>query len=275
MLNQRLRRGISVSAILFVGGLAACTYTTTTIVPGPGPGDASTTGDANLGSDGKTTERDGSTTTDGSTIRDGSTVRDGSTTRDGGVRSDASVSCYDDTNAKTFSTAPPQAGQNVCNTTALNSFFSACMGAGSSAAACDAFIAANKACTRCILGPQTGDTPSSVPQPVLISVGDSVYLNVGACEQLAVGAPTTCATKAGNEALCLLSTCETCDTADRSACIADSAGSDPCLSALAGATCEAYVTANQATADLKCGATAGATFEDIYRKAGAFMCGAP
>ncbi|NOU30818.1 MAG: hypothetical protein HOO96_23205 [Polyangiaceae bacterium] len=188
--------------------------------------------------------------------------------------------CYDDTNAKAFATAPPAKSQNKCTGTMVADFLGACLGSGGSQAKCDDFlkgttVPGTKACGGCLLGPnQTGDDPKTFPQPVLISVGDNVFLNGGMCDALAVGAPGDCADKAGNEAICLLTTCETCETADRAACINDSAAKDPCKSALTTQACDDAVKAGQATADAKCGAS-GATFEQAFALMGAFICGAP
>ncbi len=190
--------------------------------------------------------------------------------------------CYDDTNAKAFATAPPAKGQNKCTGTMVADFLAACLGSTGSQQKCDEFLkgtgaagAGTKACGGCLLGPnQAGDDPKTFPQPVLISVGDSVFLNGGMCDALAVGAPGDCADKAGNEAICLLTTCETCETADRAGCINDSAAKEPCKSALNSDACNNAVKAAQATADAKCGAS-GATFEQAYALMGAFICGAP
>jgi hypothetical protein len=202
------------------------------------------------------------------------------------VKKDAPVvvpeagTCYDDTNAKQFATAAPAKGQAKCTGTMVADFLAACLGSGGSQAACDDFlkgmtVPGTKACGGCLLGPnQQGDDPKTFPQPVLISVGDSVFLNGGMCDALAVGAPGDCAEKAGNEAICLLTTCETCETADRTACINDSAAKDPCKSALTTQACDDAVKAGQATADAKCGAS-GATFEQAFALMGAFICGAP
>jgi hypothetical protein len=156
-------------------------------------------------------------------------------------------------------------------------FLAACLGTGSDQAKCDAFIkdATKKACTTCLLGPQPGDDPKTVPQPVLIVVGDAVYPNVGACANLAVAAPGDCATRAGNETLCLLSTCSFCESADRAMCLDYAATHEPCKNALAGDTCDNAVKAARATADAKCGAVSGASFEDIYAQMAAFICGTP
>ncbi len=204
------------------------------------------------------------------------------------VKKDAPVvvpdagTCYDDTNAKAFATAPPAKGQNKCTGTMVADFLAACLGSTGSQQKCDEFLkgtgaagAGTKACGGCLLGPnQAGDDPKTFPQPVLISVGDSVFLNGGMCDALAVGAPGDCADKAGNEAICLLTTCETCETADRAGCINDSAAKEPCKSALNSDACNNAVKAAQATADAKCGAS-GATFEQAYALMGAFICGAP
>ena len=198
--------------------------------------------------------------------------------KDGGVIPTEGGTCYDDTNAKQFATAAPKAAQGKCTGTMVADFLGACLGSGGSQTACEDFlkgmtVPGTRACGACLLGPnQQGDDPKTLPQPVLISVGESVFLNGGMCDALAVAAPGDCAEKAGNEAICLLTTCETCEDADRNGCINDSASKDPCKSALSTEACTNAVKAAQATADAKCGAS-GATFEQAFALMGAFVCG--
>lgn len=186
--------------------------------------------------------------------------------------------CYDDQDATQFTTAPPKAAQGKCTGTMVADFNDACLSALASQAKCDDFLKGStvpgtKACGGCLLGPyQTGDDPKTFPQPVLIALGDDVFLNTGMCGALAVAAPGDCAEKAGNESLCVLSTCESCEPADRPSCMAIAVTRDPCKGALAGATCDDAVKAARATADAKCGAP-DAPFDKAYALVAAFICG--
>ncbi len=186
--------------------------------------------------------------------------------------------CYDDQEAKQFTTAPPKAAQGQCRGTMVADFYDACLGPMGSQAKCDYFlkgttVPGTRACSACLLGPtQTGDDPNALPQPVLIALGDNVFLNGGMCGALAVAAPGDCAEKAGNEAICLLSTCQSCEPADRPSCMATAVARDPCKSALAGTPCDDAVKAAQATADAKCGAP-DAPFDKAYARMAAFICG--
>ncbi|NOU32575.1 MAG: hypothetical protein HOO96_32120 [Polyangiaceae bacterium] len=209
-----------------------------------------------------------------------SAVRPDGALADGATRpSDAGgAACYDEEDAQTSTgMASPQAGQGLCSGASLDAFFAACLGPSSSLTACDAHLAAaaNQACVRCILGPRPGDAAGTVPQPVLLAPGATVTINVGACEQLAVGASSSCAAKAGDEAWCLASACDTCELAGELDACSDVASKGACSSAALGPACKAQVASSRAVADAKCGSGGGATFESIYRQVGMFMCGAP
>lgn len=202
---------------------------------------------------------------------------DAEAVRDDGGPDAGIVSCYDPKGAKRFTTAPPRAGQDVCGAGTAGEFLAKCVGASANVSDCGAFVKepANQACLRCLVGPLAGDNPAKVAQPILITLGSAVFLNTGACSMLASSAPSDCAQKAGNEALCILSTCAKCPAGDRLTCTSQSTSTEPCSSAHVPVACESAVKANRHVVDAKCGAVTGASFEDAYAKTVAFVCGPP
>jgi hypothetical protein len=165
---------------------------------------------------------------------------------------------------------PITAHQGRCSATQSAGFLSACLSTTATAATCDAFFASDLACAECIVGPQPGTAPATVATPALIPVGDYIFLNAGACEALAVGAPAGCAQSYSNATLCGYSTCETCDlNVDGNACLSYSA-THACAASQAPAACDAAIAADKTLADATCLAT---TFEGAYRKLVPFICG--
>ncbi len=186
---------------------------------------------------------------------------------------DAKTSCYASDAGRVYLTKAPAARQNKCTLAQRNAMRDACFGAGSTAAACQAWgdEPANTACLRCIVGPVAGDRAEDVPDPAIITTSRTASVNRGACQGLAVG-DVVCAKKFTDQAMCIYSTCDSCaDDPSWNACLLASSNG-ACASALAGPICENRLAANQPTADALCGTSAD-TFEQGYDKVTAYLCG--
>ena len=175
--------------------------------------------------------------------------------------------CYEEADALAIQGTSPSTGRGLCTDAQLTALQTACL--GGSAAGCDAAIAANTACARCVFGALAGDNPATTPLPALIPVSaDSVSPNIAACAALVIGRPD-CAVALTQQVVCTSSACSTC---------ADQASDDACTATAEGAICRTTVNAGCNTAVNAAQATwapvcRGTTFADTYTKVARYLCG--
>lgn len=182
-------------------------------------------------------------------------------------RSAPAPACYEEADALAIQGTAPSTGRGLCSDAQLTTLQTACL--GGSAAGCDAAVAANMACARCVFGALQGDNPATTPLPALIPVSeDSVSPNIAACAALVIGRPD-CAVALSQQVVCTSSACSTC---------ADQASDDACTATAEGAICRTTVNAGCNTAVDAAQATwtpvcRGTAFADTYMKVGRYLCG--
>ncbi len=134
---------------------------------------------------------------------------------------------------------------------------------------CNAAIAANQNCARCVFGALAGDNPATTPLPAVIPVSDdTVSLNIAACAALVIGR-ADCTVPLTSEAVCTGSACATCaDETSEDACTA-TAQRNICRTTI-DAACGAAVAGARATWSPTC---VGTSFADTYMKVGRVLCG--
>jgi hypothetical protein len=261
-----------------------CSSSSTTGGNGAAEGDSGSKSDS-----GKAKTDGGKTTGDGGAVvigKDGGTIShfdgggsDGGpiTLGDGGVLD--APACYDVADAVSLTdVGAAVAHQNVCNTTQISGYLTACVGSGATDATCTPFMTANAACSTCIGGPSTsGATGYDYPVLVPIDSAGDVVANVAGCFAALSTGDATCKTNFPALIECEQSACTTCSSdADNSACLdyadADTAGcpsfvpvDDACNSAL---TTSQASGANQTA----CGAAA-ADFDTAYTAVAGTLCG--
>lgn len=190
----------------------------------------------------------------------------GSVIRDSGsdVKQEPAT-CYDEEAALALRGGAPTRGSGKCGAGKIAEFKAACLGAGSN---CQAFIDANKDCSRCIIGGLQGD-PETTPIGALIPVSeDSVSPNTAACAAIVIGKPE-CAVKLAGQVTCTASACATCE---------DEASDTECLNTAAAGICKSTVdeACNKAVNDAASQWQAtcrGANFDEGYAKVAEFFCG--
>jgi len=261
---------------------------------GSGGKDGSTARDGGGGfnSDGGDTTKDGGIVTpkDGGVVvnPDGGIIThidagtgDAGTTDAGTSADGGTVACYDlgVVTVDTTSTAPA-AGQNVCTTTQVSAYDTACLMGTSTTTTCQAFVndAANNGCAICLYGANGGGTPS----PVLVGeTATQSGINIAGCYAALSTASTTCKLTYTQQQSCEDAACLGCaSNADYSACIT-SANNDtastgcPAMYPL-GSTCITPLNTALAntTIQTKCG-SAATTTEQLITTLATTMCGAP
>ncbi|HRH00633.1 MAG TPA: hypothetical protein PLR99_30525, partial [Polyangiaceae bacterium] len=181
------------------------------------------------------------------------------------------AACYVPDDALALTAAAPSLSPSICTAAQIVGAQTACLGPTSTAATCNAYLAANRACARCIFGALSGDVPATTPVGALIPVSDAtVTPNIGACAALVIGRPD-CALPISQQVVCTNSACATCpDTASDDAC--QGTASLGICAGLGDGACNAAVDATVGTWGPRC---RGAAFNDTYLKVAAVMCGAP
>lgn len=225
--------------------------------PPPPPPDASPDRPAPRPRDGGPLDLDGGPTRDAGPADGGP--------KDGG----SSVACYEPGDAIMLPGTPPTAAQSHCSEADLTGLRTACLGATSSAATCDAQLAANPACGRCVFGALPGENAATTPIPAVIPISDdSLAPNIAACAALVIGRPD-CAAPLARKVSCTSSACATCvDQAAEDACTA-TAEAGVC-SGTVDIGCTSAINAAQATWAPIC---RGVGFDDSYLKVGRYLCG--
>lgn len=248
-----------VAALLVLAVLAGCSSSTTTPPPPPrnpdsGAGDAATPGDAALldssppSNDAAPPEREA-----------------------GAVDAGPIVACYKEDDAFLLEGLAPSRSPSRCTTAVIKEAVGACLSATSTTAGCDAYIAANPECARCLLGGIDGDDFSKVPVGAIIPLSEvAVSPNVAACAALVIGRPE-CAVPVSKELVCTSTACSTCPAgASTSAC--QTQASAAICAGLGDAACNTAISASTAQWATVC---RGTTFKDTFEMVGAVMCGAP
>jgi len=190
----------------------------------------------------------------------------GSVIRDSGSDVKAPATCYDEEAALALQGVAPTKGSGKCGAGKIAEFKAACLGAGSN---CQAFIDANKDCSRCIIGGLQGDDPKTTPIGALIPVSeDSVSPNTAACAAIVIGKPE-CAVKLAGQVTCVASACATCE---------DEASDTECSNTAAAGICKSTIdeACNKAVNDAASQWQAtcrGANFDEGYAKVAEFFCG--
>lgn len=190
---------------------------------------------------------------------------DGSAPRPDGSTAEA---CYDEELALALEGAAPTAGSGKCTDAQIAGFSAACLGASGSG--CEAFIDANKDCSRCVIGPLEGD-PANTPIGALLSVSDDlVVVNTASCAALVIGR-ADCALAIAEQETCLISACTACDENDEAAltqCRAD-ATTGICKDVVSAA-CTQAIDARAAEWEPIC---LGTDFDTELAKVAKYLCG--
>jgi len=183
-------------------------------------------------------------------------------------------SCYLPDNAAGFDPAKVvvAAQKGACTAATVAEGKAACLGTSATQAKCDAFKAANATCAGCLgIGTINKDAAGKSIVPALVPFGDtSVLPNSDACAAITLKNEATCGIAYVNETTCLLSTCDTCASADLQAC-ANQSAEGACSAAVVdpnGACGKAY-TDGKAAADAAC---RGTGFDDTFAKVAAVLC---
>ena len=203
---------------------------------------------------------------------DASAPETGPTATDSGIRDSGRdvkepVTCYDEEAALALQGVAPVRGSGKCAAGKIAEFKAACLGSGSN---CQAFIDANKDCSRCIIGGLQGDDPKTTPIGALIPVSeDSVSPNTAACAAIVIGKPE-CAVKLAGQVTCTASACATCE---------DEASDTDCSNKAAAGICKSTIdeACNKAVNDAASQwqtLCRGANFDEGYAKVAEFFCGA-
>lgn len=178
----------------------------------------------------------------------------------------ATLTCYDEEGALAQEGTAPVRSAGKCTDAQITELDKQCLGA---ATTCDAFIAANKDCARCILGALDGDDAATTPIGALISVSeDSVSPNTASCAAIFIGKPE-CAAKLAIQEVCLASACALCedDTSDTSCRKEAAAG---ICKTVVDTACTQAVESRAAEWEAAC---SGADFDAAYPKVAKFLCG--
>jgi hypothetical protein len=217
----------------------------------------------------------------------GGTPGDGST---GG----GDTACFDASSVLSFTTAPlaPKANQGACTTAQqITDFFTACITQGDAGgdpdaegSQCDAFIAANQACSLCVAGfsPPDAGTPPASPWPALLEIDQAGHVvpNVAACLAAISTGTDTCKSNYANDDLCLESGCGACSATDYTAC-ATAESTDPTSTCLTNnpldSACQAALNGvSQTDADSKCAAStqiqSQTDFQNVYSIVAGTLC---
>ncbi|MGH7285545.1 MAG: hypothetical protein ACRELY_28825, partial [Polyangiaceae bacterium] len=178
-------------------------------------------GNSDGGGDGTTIKRDGGTRDGGGTSsRDGGggTHPDGGFTSDGGpITLDdggtiTAPACYALSGAVFENANAPAVHQNVCNSTQVSGFMTACLGSGT-ATDCNNFYAANAACATCIGGPDSADAGAfTYPATIPVDSAGNVAANVSGCIAALSTGDATCKLAFNQLEECEQSACSTCST---------------------------------------------------------------
>lgn len=135
---------------------------------------------------------------------------------------------------------------------------------------CQAYIAANENCARCVFGALDGDTEATVPMPALITVSEegAILPNVYACAALVIGKPD-CALKLTKQEVCLESACGLCEGDDGYSACRTEAATKACKDVM-DATCTKAVEDAETQWTALCD---GKDFDEAFKKVGTYMCG--
>ncbi|MBL9108106.1 MAG: hypothetical protein JNM74_02500 [Myxococcales bacterium] len=177
------------------------------------------------------------------------------------------ASCYDEEGALALSGVAPTRAPGKCSDALITEFDQKCL--GSAANGCEAFIDANKDCSRCLIGALQGDDEKTVPVPALLSISDdAVVPNTASCAALVIGRPD-CALKLAIQETCLTSACAVCeDEATDTACRKE-AEAGICKTVV-DAACTQAIESRAAEWQALC---SGADFDAVYPKVARVMCG--
>ncbi|HRG95372.1 MAG TPA: hypothetical protein PLR99_03920 [Polyangiaceae bacterium] len=181
------------------------------------------------------------------------------------------VACYDENNAFLLEGVAPTRSPSLCTDPVITEAVSACLSGTSTTAGCNAYIAANQACARCLLGGLDGDDFTKVPVGALIPLSDvAVSPNVAACAALVLGRPE-CALPVSQEVVCTSTACSACPAGSSAAACQAQASTAICMG-VGDAACSAAIDAATAQWVPLCRGTA---FKDTFEKVAHVMCGAP
>jgi hypothetical protein len=177
------------------------------------------------------------------------------------------ASCYDEEGALALDGVAPTRAPGKCSDALITEFDQKCL--GSAANGCEAFIDANKDCSRCLIGALQGDDEKTVPVPALLSISDdAVVPNTASCAALVIGRPD-CALKLAIQETCLVSACAVCeDEATDNACRKE-AEAGICKTVV-DAACTQAIESRAAEWQALC---SGADFDAVYPKVARVMCG--
>ena len=177
------------------------------------------------------------------------------------------ASCYDEEGALALSGVAPTRAPGKCSDALITEFDQKCL--GSAANGCEAFIDANKDCSRCLIGALQGDDEKTIPVPALLSISDdAVVPNTASCAALVIGRPD-CALKLAIQETCLVSACAVCeDEATDNACRKE-AEAGICKTVV-DAACTQAIESRSAEWQALC---SGADFDAVYPKVARVMCG--
>ncbi len=181
------------------------------------------------------------------------------------------TACYDATEAFILENAKPVRAPSLCTNAAIVEARTACLSPSSTKPGCDAFIAATKACARCVFGGLEDDDPAKVPVGAILPLSlTAVAPNVGACAALVIGR-AECAVPVSRELVCVSTACATCPAgSSTTACHAQA--TDGICKGVGDAACSAAIDASSAQWLPQC---SGTTFADAFDKVARVLCGAP
>ncbi len=179
------------------------------------------------------------------------------------------LGCYKQDEARAIKGIPPTRHPGLCTAQQATEFKARCLGSG--ATGCEAYIDANKDCSRCIFGALNGENEATTPVPALIPASaTSVSLNLGACASLVLNRPD-CGVKITQQVVCLESACAECmDSAETTQC--KRTASEQICKPVIDLACENLINANSTVWMPTC---RGTSFDDTYSKVVNYLCGSP
>ncbi len=183
-------------------------------------------------------------------------------------KTDGSTSgaCFDEEGALSLVGIAPVRGAGKCTDTQITELEKQCL---DSDAGCDAFIAANKDCARCILGALKGDDDKTTPIGALIPVSETdVAPNTASCAAIVIGRPD-CAAKLAIQEVCLASSCSLCESKETDDACQKEAAAGICKTVM-DAACTQAVESRASEWQAQCN---GADFASAYPKVARFLCG--
>jgi hypothetical protein len=163
--------------------------------------------------------------------------------------------------------SPAEAHQGACTASELTQFETACLGAKSSASACEAFATAHPHCGRCILTDVTAEAWGPL---VIDSSGDS-WLNSEGCIARVAG-DESCARKLYEANTCL-SGCS--GATDRDTCLEFARANECRYKVTAAESCAAELGVDNSPEYAPCGPALGEATEEIIMGIIGLFCGSP